>query len=208
LRSHLFCAAVGAAVALLVHPPTAGGQLFNPSSSAGSAVNLPTSPFEEVAAKVLPSVVMLQTTQPINPNWVRASSSPPDGLILTNNHVVGAAAHEPAESRRTVTFHDRRTAPFSVVAADPKSDIAIVGLKRFGGSPRSRSAPRPTFASVSRWRLFGSPLGLDDTVTTGVISALSRPVTTTADGNASATFDAIQTDAALNPGNSGGPSST
>ncbi len=104
-----------------------------------------------------------------------------------------------------MTFADGRTAPFTVVATDPTCDIAVV---RADGS----SGLTPiTFGSATDLRVgqrvvaVGSPLGFDGTVTAGIISALDRPVST-ASGSADqpTVIDAIQTDAPLNPGNSGG----
>jgi putative serine protease PepD len=199
----LFCAAIGAAVALLVHPPAAGSQSFV-GNSPPLRVELPVSA-EQVAAKVLPSVVTLRTDVPGQFDLGSGIILTSDGLIMTNEHVVAAAANVLGESAsNVVTFNDGRVASFSVVAADPKSDIAIVRAERISGLTPI------TFGSSAEVRVgqpvaaVGSPLGLDDTFTTGVISALNRPVSTHADGNLPAVFDAIQTDAALNPGNSGG----
>jgi putative serine protease PepD len=200
----LFCAAIGAAAALLVHPPANGSDLFVRSSPMGSAVNLPASSFEQVATKVLPSVVTLQTDVRGQSDLGSGIVLTPDGLIMTNNHVVAAIANLPRESASgVVTFHDGRTAPFSVVAADPKSDVAIVRAQGISGlTPISFGSSADLRVGQSVVAV-GSPLGLDDTVTTGVISALNRPVFTATD-NQVAAYDAIQTDAALNPGNSGG----
>jgi putative serine protease PepD len=116
---------------------------------------------------------------------------------------VASAASAPPESDAMVTFHDGRRVPFTVVATDPIGDVAVVrahGVSAlipisFGTSNDLRVGQQ--VAAV------GSPLGLGDTVTTGVISSLNRPVFTAID-NQVAAYDAIQTDAALNPGNSGG----
>jgi putative serine protease PepD len=198
----MFCAAVCAAVALLLHPPAPGNQSLVRSSE--RAVDFPVS-FERVAAKVLPSIVTLQTYGQGQSDLGSGIILTSDGLIMTNDHVVAAVASLPPQpASAMVTFNDGRTVPFSVVAADPKSDIAIIRAEEISGlTPIS-------FGSSAELRVgepvaaLGSPLGLDDTVTTGVISALNRPVSTTPDGNVSAVFDAVQTDAALNPGNSGG----
>ena len=201
----VFCAAIGAAAALVVHPPASGSDLFVRSTPNGSAINLPLGSFEQVAAKVLPSVVTLQIDAGGQSDLGSGIVLTPDGVIMTNDHVVAAIANLACESARAVvTFSDDRTAPFSVVATDPRGDVAIVRAQGISGlTPIS-------FGSSANLRVgesvlaVGSPLGLDGTVTTGVISALNRPVSTTAAGNGSAVFDAIQTDAALNPGNSGG----
>jgi putative serine protease PepD len=198
----MFCAAVGAAVALLLHPPAPGSQSLVRSSQ--RAVELPVS-VEQVAAKALPSVVTLQTYGDGQSDLGSGIILTSDGLIMTNDHVVAAIASLPPEQASAmVTFNDGRTVPFSLVAADPKSDIAIIRAEEIRGlTPIS-------FGSTAELRVgqpvaaLGSPLGLDDTVTTGVVSALNRPVATTGDGTVFAVFDAIQTDAALNPGNSGG----
>jgi putative serine protease PepD len=107
--------------------------------------------------------------------------------------------------KTTVTFSDGRTAPFTVVSADPTSDIAVVRVQGVSGlSPISLGSSanlrvgQPVVA-------VGSPLGLEGTVTTGIVSSLNRPVSTTGEsGNQNTVLDAIQTDAAINPGNSGG----
>jgi putative serine protease PepD len=104
-----------------------------------------------------------------------------------------------------VTFSDGRTAPFTVLGADPTSDIAVVrvtgvtGLSPISiGSSANLRVGQPVVA-------VGSPLGLEGTVTTGIVSSLNRPVSTTGEaGNQNTVLDAIQTDAAINPGNSGG----
>jgi putative serine protease PepD len=210
-----------------------------PSLPAG---NTPVGTVEQVAAKVVPSVVMLETDlgrQSEEGSGIILSS---DGLILTNNHVVATAANpdrdraphgpsddqgppdespapsEPpsppdqpgnggggAKPKTTVTFSDGRTAEFTVVGADPTTDIAVVrvqgvsGLQPISlGSSANLRVGQPVMA-------VGSPLGLEGTVTTGIVSALNRPVSTTGEtGNQNTVLDAIQTDAAINPGNSGG----
>jgi putative serine protease PepD len=201
----MLCGLIGAAMALLVHPLRDGTDLAVRSSPARSGVNLPISSVEEVAAKVLPSVVTLQSEVGGQSYLGSGIVLTPGGLIMTNNHVVAAMAKVPRESvSAMVTFNDGRTAAFSVVATDPKNDIAIVraqGISRLTPISFGSSAHLRVGQSVVA---VGSPLGLDDTVTTGVISALDRPVSTTADGDSFAVFDAIQTDTALNPGNSGG----
>jgi putative serine protease PepD len=198
-------AAVGAAVALLAFPGGIGTQLAVPRYAVPQSTVNP--PVEQIAAKVLPSVVTLKIE--MGGGEVQEGSGiivTPDGLIMTNNHVVATAADAPQDSVNTVvTFNDGRTAPFSVVATDTTSDIGVVRAEGISGlTPIS-------FGSSAGLRVgqpvaaVGSPLGLTATVTVGIVSALNRPVFDGADGNTgSAAFDAIQTDAALNPGNSGG----
>jgi putative serine protease PepD len=201
----VFSAAIGFAVALLVHPPAVGSQLFVHGSAPPVPVVSPSvSPVERVAAKVLPSVVTLQTDPGSGSELGSGIILSADGLIMTNNHVVAGVVGGPHESASAVVrFHDGRTASFNVVAADPRSDIAVVRAQGISGlipiSFGSSADVRVGQPAVA----LGSPLGLSDTVTTGIISALDRPVFTATDQQVAA-YDAIQTDAALNPGNSGG----
>ena len=205
----MFFAALVVAVAVLVRPPsTTGSAAFVPGSATPRSAVKPPAPLslEQVAAKVLGSVVMLQTNVGGGIELGSGIVLTPDGLIMTNYHVVAPVHAGPSEPASTlVTFHDGRSAAFSVVAADPKSDVAVIRVQgitglipiSFGHSG-GLHVGQPVVA-------VGSPLGLEDTVTIGVISALHRPVSTVADaGNQLAAFDAIQTDAALNPGSSGG----
>ncbi|HEY1439997.1 MAG TPA: trypsin-like peptidase domain-containing protein, partial [Mycobacterium sp.] len=198
------------------------GGLIPGAAPSVPAANMPPGSVEQVAAKVVPSVVMLET------DMGRASEEgsgivlSADGLILTNNHVVAAASKPPGgpagpggpggpggpagpPPKTTVTFSDGRTAPFTVLGADPTSDIAVIRVQGMSGltpiSLGSSSDLRVGQPVVA----IGSPLGLSGTVTTGIISAMNRPVSTTGEsGNQNTVLDAIQTDAAINPGNSGG----
>ena len=198
-------AAVGAAVALVALPPDIGRQLAVPRYEETQSTVNPS--VERIATMVLPSVVTLTTE--LGDGELHEGSGiilTPDGLIMTNDHVVAAAgdaSQEPVSS--LVTFNDGHTAPYSVVATDTKSDIAVVRAEGISGlTPIS-------FGSSADLRVgqpvaaVGSPLGLTGTVTVGIVSALNRPVFGAADGDTQvAAFDAIQTDAALNPGDSGG----
>ncbi len=220
-------AGIGGAAATVVelgtHSASGGGSGLIPGAAPSvPAANMPPGSVEQVAAKVVPSVVMLET------DMGRASEEgsgivlSADGLILTNNHVVAAAAKPPGgpgapggpggpggpagpPPKTTVTFADGRTAPFTVLGADPTSDIAVIRVQGMSGltpiSLGSSSDLRVGQPVVA----IGSPLGLSGTVTTGIISAMNRPVSTTGEsGNQNTVLDAIQTDAAINPGNSGG----
>jgi putative serine protease PepD len=202
-------AGIGGGVAVLVQPerPSANSSISGAAPSVPAA-SLPAGSVEQVAAKVVPSVVKLET------DMGRASEEgsgvilSSDGLILTNNHVVSAAADGPGRpggAQTKVTFSNGRTTGFSVMGSDPSSDIAVVRAENV-----SDLTPI-TIGSSSNLRVgqdvvaIGSPLGLEGTVTTGIISALNRPVAAGGDANNQNTvLDAIQTDAAINPGNSGG----
>jgi putative serine protease PepD len=168
-----------------------------------SAMNGPVSPFEQVAATVLPSVVTLQTDQSDESELGSGIILTADGMILTNSHVVASVADAPRDSSALVKFHDGRRMPFTVVATDPRDDVAVVRAQGVSGLTPISFGTSNDLRVGQQVVAVGSPLGLGDTVTTGVISALNRPVLTVT-GNHVAAYDAIQTDAALNPGNSGG----
>jgi putative serine protease PepD len=104
-----------------------------------------------------------------------------------------------------LTFADGRTTPFTVLATDPTSDIAVVRAQGSSGLTPITLGSSGNLHVGQQVMAVGSPLGLEGTVTTGVISALNRPVSTVANSATQATaLDAIQTDAPMNPGNSGG----
>jgi S1-C subfamily serine protease len=152
------------------------------------------------AARLIPSVASLRVDRR-NGGWGGGSGSAvaftPDGYLVTNAHVVAGA------ERGTATFVDGDELGFEVVGRDPLSDLAVV---RASGSDLV-AAP---FGDAARLRVgqlvvaIGNPLGFAGSVTAGVVSALGRSLAAR-DGQASRLVEnVIQTDAALNPGNSGG----
>jgi putative serine protease PepD len=200
-------AALGAAVALLLHPPAVAGQSLIPEYvSPKSGASMGASSVEQVVAKVLPSVVTLQSS--LGDEFEQGSGIilTPDGLIMTNSHIVAADLDGRLGSTSTmVTFSDGRKAPFSVVAADRRSDVAVVRVQGVSGLTPISSGTSADLRVGQPVVAVGSPLDLGGTVTTGIISALNRPVFTAGDVDGEfRAFEAIQTDAALNPGNSGG----
>ena len=123
-----------------------------------------------------------------------------DGYILTNNHVVAVAGQN---GKLTVVFNDGTKVPGKVVGTNTSYDLAVVKVDRDGLPAMVLGNSDRVFVGDSVIAI-GAPLGLDGTVTTGIVSALDRPVT--AGGTDDQSFiNAIQTDAAINPGNSGGP---
>ncbi len=209
-------AGVGGGVAVLAQPDrTTATTSFGGATPGVPAANLPVGSVEQVAAKVVPSVVKLET------DMGRASEEgsgiilSTDGLILTNNHVVaGAGPGGPSApgapsaggaAQTKVTFADGRTATYSVVGTDPSSDIAVVRAQGVSGLTPITVGSSENLRVGQDVVAVGSPLGLEGTVTTGIVSALNRPVAAGGDAkNQNTVLDAIQTDAAINPGNSGG----
>ena len=178
---------------------------------------------EQVAAKVLPSVVKLQVKMGQGAEEGSGIVLSSDGLILTNNHVVAAVSGpagdqgvpsglgdleeqvSPSDAQATVTLSDGRTVPFSVVGTDPADDIAVVRAEGVSGLTPIALGSSKDLKVGQNVVAIGSPLGLEGTVTTGIISALDRPVSTGDESTGQhSVMNAIQTDAAINPGNSGG----
>ncbi|MBB4856564.1 putative serine protease PepD [Mycobacteroides chelonae] len=171
--------------------------------AAQPVASLPAGSVEQVAAKVLPSVVKLETVMGRSSEEGSGVILSADGLVLTNAHVVQAAGEPGAKT--TATIAGGKNAPFTVVGNDPGTDIAVV---RIGGASGLTPVALGSSANLVVGQsvvAIGSPLGLDGTVTTGIVSSLNRPVFTAGQaGNQDTVLDAIQTDAAINPGNSGG----
>jgi len=120
-----------------------------------------------------------------------------DGFLLTNAHVVGSA------QSGTASFGDGTSAPFTTVGADPLSDLAV--LRAAGPTPPPAKLGEADELVVGQLVVaVGNPLGLAGSVTAGVVSALGRSLPTRSGSAARLVEDVIQTDAALNPGNSGG----
>ena len=124
----------------------------------------------------------------------------PDGYVVTNNHVVADA------SELTVTFNDRYTTKAKVIGTDPATDIAVLKVETDKDKPlQYMEFGNSDDVKLGQWVLaVGYPLTLDATVTAGIISAKSRSIGINRTQSASAIESFIQTDAAVNPGNSGG----
>jgi putative serine protease PepD len=164
----------------------------------------PLSPVEAVAARVLPSVVQLQVEGLRGAGEGSGMVLSADGLLLTNNHVVEAAANG---GRVVALFQDGTSAPAQIVGRDPSSDLAVLRAQGVSGLTPVTLGNSDSLRVGQQVVAFGAPLGLGGTVTTGIISALDRAVSVGQDSGASeaTVLSAVQTDAAINPGNSGGP---
>jgi len=155
---------------------------------------------QEVAAEVLPSVVKIDviTAEGVGSGSGVILSS--NGEILTNNHVVELATDEGL----IVAFDDGTTAPATVVGTDPLLDLAVIRAEGVSDLPTATLGSSDDLSVGQEVVAVGSPFGLESTVTSGIVSALDRPITAGSTPDGSTVFPAIQTDAAINPGNSGG----
>ncbi|MEN1975882.1 S1C family serine protease [Cellulomonas olei] len=159
--------------------------------------------WQAVASAVQASVVAIQVTTSNGGAEGSGVIVDSEGHVVTNNHVVSGAENGEVQ----VTLTDGRIFTADVVGTDPTTDLAVVQLR---DAPDDLSPA--TFGSVGDVAVgdpvmaVGNPLGLANTVTTGIVSALDRPVSTTESGASDTVVtNAIQIDAAVNPGNSGGP---
>ncbi|MYR06468.1 PDZ domain-containing protein [Gordonia sp. SID5947] len=175
----------------------------DPDTGAQGQVEAPAGSVQAVAANVLPSVVSIIVRSGNAEGGGSGVVLSDDGVIMTNNHVVSEAGAARA-SDVLVIFSDGSRAPARVLGADPISDIAVIKVEKTGLKPISVGTSN-NLAVGQDVIAIGAPLGLEGTVTTGIISALNRPVSTSKEtGGTTSVIDAIQTDAAINPGNSGG----
>jgi putative serine protease PepD len=155
--------------------------------------NLDRSSVGGVAEAVLPSVVDISTGEAEGSGVIMTA----DGQIVTNNHVVQGAA------QLTVTFSTGKTASATVVGTDPAGDIAVIKAQGVSGLTPAKFGDSDALRVGDTVLAVGSPLGLQGSVTAGIVSALHRTISSGEQG-AKSIADAIQTDAAINPGNSGG----
>lgn len=166
--------------------------------------NRPATSVAGIAARDTPAVVMIK----INGGQGTGSGFLiRGGYIVTDNHVVTLDGLVNGASLR-VYFSDGRSAKGLLVGRDPYSDIAVIKAVGVTNLPALTLGNSAGVAVGDPVIAIGSPLGLADTVTSGIVSAVDRPVQPTATGTGTGVqvfFDAIQTDAPINPGNSGGP---
>lgn len=199
-------ASLGTAGAISLTGDSGSSSLADVGQSAGQNVPVNSSTVENpnwtsVTSAVQESVVAIQVESQGGGAEGSGVVLDAEGRILTNNHVVAGA------STVQVTLSDGRVYEAEIVGTDPATDLAVVQLS----DPPSELTPA-TFADSSDVVVgepvlaLGNPLGLANTATTGIVSALDRPVTASAeDGSDQVVTNAIQIDAAVNPGNSGGP---
>ncbi|QIK67777.1 PDZ domain-containing protein [Nocardioides sp. HDW12B] len=166
----------------------------------------PADSVEGVAAAVLPSVVKINVSGAAGSGSGSGVVISEDGEILTNNHVVEVAADG---GQLSVSFDDGSSADASIVGTDPVTDLAVIQADGVSDLTPAAIGDSDALGVGEEVVAIGSPFGLEATVTSGIVSALNRPVAIS-EASASAeapdtVYPAIQTDAAINPGNSGGP---
>ncbi|HEX6872404.1 MAG TPA: trypsin-like peptidase domain-containing protein [Micromonosporaceae bacterium] len=196
---------VGGFVGYALHPES-GSSLQVTSGNRGGQAAAPVvdrSSLAKIAASVQPTVVVIQTGSGEGSGVIISG----DGYIVTNNHVVATARGNTVQ----VTFNSGKTVSARIVGTDPKTDLAVVkadatGLTYATWGNSDNVQVGDTVLAI------GSPLGLQGSVTAGIVSALRRTITVGGDQQSpfetptarTTIGDAIQTDAPINPGNSGG----
>lgn len=177
----------GAGTVLGADPQAPGLAQRKPESLAG------------VAERVLPSVVTVRVSGIGGTSEGSGFIASADGHVITNDHVVAGGT-----GKASVIFNDGTSAAGTLVGQDPESDIAVIKVARTGlrpvefGDSDALAVGDPVLA-------IGSPLSLANTVTAGIVSALDRTMQAGEPGGPVRYYAAIQTDAAVNHGNSGGP---
>ena len=175
-----------------------GVTLGSPSTAAGS--------INSIVTKVFPSVATINVTTPNGGGTGSGSifkTTSTFSYVVTNNHVIESAAG--GAGTITVELDNGDQAVATIVGREPNYDLAVLKINK-GNLPTIEIGDSSQIRIGDQVIAFGSPLGLDHTVTSGIVSSLNRPVVTSGGSNTTESYvDAIQTDAAINPGNSGGP---
>ena len=199
----LVAALLGGGVAL------AGNNLLHGGSSLGSAVPAPgpgstarpEGSIAKIAADALPSVVTIRIKTAQGASGTGSGFViDQQGHVLTNNHVAAAAG---STGTISVELNNGNSLPATTVGRDASYDLAVLKVDATDIPPLEFGASKDVVVGDGVIAV-GAPLGLDATVTSGIVSALDRPVAA-GDASDQSYINAIQTDAAINPGNSGGP---
>lgn len=182
----------------------AGGSLFRNANLVSSTSTIERAPdsVAGIAQRVLPSVVSIDTRTINGGGTGSGFIIDSTGYILTNNHVIRDAAINGGKIQ--VSLNDGTVYTGKVIGRDDSFDLAVLKIEATG-MKALQFGNSDTIAVGDAVIAIGSPLGLSGTVTTGIISAKDRAVTTGDSTTESSYINALQTDAAINPGNSGGP---
>lgn len=184
-------------------PTTSSMANINSSESGSGSATAKTGEapdWQAVAKEVSGSVVAIQAT--LSNGVAKGSGAILDtaGNIVTNNHVISGA------QKILVTLSNGQMYSANVVGTDTTTDLAVIKLENPPSDLKAvKFANSDKLAVGENVMAVGNPLGYDDTATTGIVSALNRPVTVMDDDNNNIVTNAVQIDAAVNPGNSGGP---
>ena len=158
--------------------------------------------WQAVAAAARPSVVAIDVRTASASGKGSGVILDRKGNVLTNDHVVGDAV----DGGLQVTLADGRVFEATLVGTDPTTDLAVIRLTDPPGDLTAAVLGDSDAVAVGAPVMaVGNPLGLDSTATTGIVSAMDRPVSTSDGSDGTVVTNAIQIDAAINPGNSGGP---
>ncbi|MDX6274291.1 MAG: putative serine protease PepD [Frankiales bacterium] len=205
--------ATGALVATRGDTPSTTNNVITGAATSVSGGTSPTEQLARVAAAVQPSVVSITVTTQGGGDEGSGVIVRSDGMVLTNNHVVEAAAD--GGGTISVKLSNGSTAAATIVGRDPSVDLAVIKMTGVSGLTVATLGSSAGLHVGDTVLAIGSPLGLDGSVSAGIVSALHRTVSlrdsqnTNPFGQQQSTQtaslgDAIQTDAAINPGNSGG----
>jgi putative serine protease PepD len=171
-----------------------------PKAGAGATAR-PSDSIAAIAARALPSVVTIKVKGADGSGTGSGFVLDRDGHVITNNHVV-AGAGKAGSIRIELSNGDELDG--TVVGTDGSYDLAVLKIGRTDLPPLTMGSSKDVVVGDQVIAL-GAPLGLESSVTAGIVSALNRPVSPGGSGDEQSFINAIQTDAAINPGNSGGP---
>jgi S1-C subfamily serine protease len=178
----------------------------NATVATDGSADEPTDRFSKVAAAVANSVVTVYATSADQKGVGSGVIINGDGYIVTNNHVISDAANNPSQFKISVVFSDGKEVPANLVGRDRKTDIAVLKVDNVPNLSVAKLGDSDTLRVGEEVVAAGAPLQLRNTVTRGIVSALHRPVPISGEGSDTETvIDAVQTDASINHGNSGGP---
>lgn len=221
----IVAAAIGGGTAYGIQELTGSDTVASSSTSTSVVPTSQKGTVSGVATAVSPSIVEVSATSNAGESTGSGVIITSDGEIITNNHVISGA------SEITVTTSDGKSYTAEVVGTDSKKDLALIKLQDASGLKAASLGDSAAVRVGDEVVAIGSPEGLTGTVTSGIVSALDRDVTVSADesqgrqqqqgggqwpfefggrqfngdtGSSTTTYKAIQTDASLNPGNSGG----